>query len=83
MKRNDALKELIETVGAYDSWVEQCEYMLSRLEFIGMLPPSIRILTPLGARSFYETNEWEENINIDEAGYDKNDPDYENNKGGN
>ena len=41
MKRSKALKELIKTAGAYDSWKEQCDYMLRTLEDIGMEPPFV------------------------------------------
>jgi hypothetical protein len=39
MKRSEAIKELIETMGAYDSWADQCDYMLTVLEALGMMPP--------------------------------------------
>lgn len=39
MKRSEIIKELMSTIGAYDSWSEQCEYMLRICEDAGMLPP--------------------------------------------
>lgn len=41
MKRSDAIKIMVETMGAYDSWEEQCSYMLSQLEKAGLLPPEV------------------------------------------
>lgn len=39
MKRSDAIKLLLETHGACDSWLKQCEYMLEQLEAAKMKPP--------------------------------------------
>lgn len=49
-----------------------CELLCFMEIAIGMKPPTVKVVTPLGARIFYETNEWEEKIHVDEAGYDPN-----------
>lgn len=56
-----AQRELDEAEGA--------EHLLQVIEAAGMLPPSIRIKTPLGPRIFFDTNEWEEDVKYDEEGY--------------
>lgn len=39
MKRSQTVKILVESMGCYDSWEQQCDYMLKQLEDAGMLPP--------------------------------------------
>jgi hypothetical protein len=59
MKRSEALKELMATLGAYDSWEEQCDYMLSRLLAIGMKPPARQVFRGDAVMGLEWTNEWE------------------------
>lgn len=75
MKRSEALK-IIESaidnaiwVGARNMSSVHAEHLLHELETAGILPPSIRINTPLGPRIFFDTNEWEEDAKYDEEGY--------------
>lgn len=79
MKRTDMVEFIKETLNKIPAKKDgthsdfDCDFLLRELESRGMLPPKIRILTPLGSRIFFDTNDWEENINIDEAGYDLDD----------
>ena len=66
MKRSDMLQQLIETKGAYDSWKEQCEYMLKIMEDAGMKPPPIPTKASgweVGKGESSYKNEWEPEAN--------------------
>lgn len=52
MKRSEMVAKLIQTVGTYDSWRDQCSYMLFILEEAGMLPPQT-------GRGFNFVNIWD------------------------
>lgn len=75
MKKSDMLKlikghiEYAIEVGAENFAGVWAEHLLHDMEDAGMLPPSIRISTPMGARIFLDTNEWEEDARYDSAGY--------------
>ena len=81
MKRSDMVKFIRETLAKVPASEDgthsdfDCDFLLTELEKKGMTPPQVKVLTPLGARIFYETHEWDENINVDEAGYDMDDED--------
>lgn len=81
MKRSDAIKFLKDTLDKVPARADgthsdfDCDFILTELEKMGMKPPRVKLSTPLGARIFYEINDWEDNISIDEAGYELNDPD--------
>jgi hypothetical protein len=60
MRRSEAIQALVETMGAYDSWREQCEYMLSQLEAIGMAPPEIETKSwNRQDNEYHKEREWE------------------------
>ena len=74
MKRQEMVEKIKEFLKGYeDSGFEEeleddASALLSMVEHFGMLPPSIRISTPLGPRIFFDTNEWEENAKYDDEG---------------
>lgn len=72
MKRTEVVTYLTKLLSTYeDCQLDEtaADEILEGLEQLGMLPPEIRLKTPLGALSYLEVNEWEENANYDEAGY--------------
>lgn len=81
MKRSEMVQFIKETLakvpansdGTHSDF--DCDFLLTEIEKAGMKAPQVRVLTPLGHRIVFETNEWEEDINVDDAGYDMNDPD--------
>lgn len=76
MKRIDMVQLIKETLNKVPAKsdgthsVFDCDFLLRELEKAGMKPPEVRVSTPMGSRIFYETHEWEEDINVDEAGYE-------------
>lgn len=68
MKRIDMILIIKETLqkipakkdGSYSDF--DCDLLLTELEKVGIMPPSVRVSTPLGPRIFYTINEWEEII---------------------
>ena len=81
MKRTDMIQFIKETLNKVPAKKDgthsdfDCDFLLKELEKVGVKAPIVRVSTPYGARIVYEAQEWEENINVDEAGYDINDPD--------
>lgn len=73
MKRSEMLEGLEITVRLarhkFFSDAEMANVILNYIENLGMLPPSIRISTPLGPRIFFDTNEWEEKAKYDQEGF--------------
>ena len=51
--------------------------LLAKLEEKGMLPPEVSYNTPLGAQTALRLREWEENIKVDEAGYELGENPYD------
>ena len=74
MKRSEMLKLMTNVV--LDDLSEcklnekEADRILKAMEAVGITPPSVRVVTPMGSRICFDVNEWEENINIDEAGYE-------------
>lgn len=81
MKRADMVNFIKETLAKVPAKSDgthsdfDCDFLLTELEKVGMKAPQVRVSTPLGARIVFETNEWEEDIHVDEAGYEMTDPD--------
>jgi hypothetical protein len=81
MKRSDMVQFIKETLAKVPAKKDgthsdfDCDFLLREIEKAGMKAPQVRVLTPLGSRIVFETNEWEEDINVDESGYDMTDPD--------
>ncbi len=81
MKKQDAIALIQEVLYKVD--IKDCENsdpateILKRLEQAGMLPPSVKVSTPLGARIFFYTHEWEEDIDYDEQGRPNKDGPYD------
>lgn len=80
MKRADFVQFIKETLNKVPAKKDgthsdfDCEFLLTEMEKMGMTPPKVTLSTPLGARITLEIRDWEENIDLDEAGYDMKDP---------
>lgn len=81
MKRTDMVQFIKETLNKVPAKKDgthsdfDCDFLLREIQKAGMEAPEVRVSTPLGSRIVFEINEWEENINVDEAGYEMDDPD--------
>lgn len=77
MKRSDVLELMVKVYHdinpLYKQYftTEDAHDILYNLEKAGMKPPTVKVLTPMGSQTYFYTNEWEENINVDDAGYEK------------
>jgi hypothetical protein len=59
MKRSEIVNKLVETMGSYDSWEEQCNYMLQICEDQGMRPPLWDNYNPTQQeRTFSRDSDW-------------------------
>jgi hypothetical protein len=55
----------------YQEGVPGGKLLLERIMALGMVPPEVKVLTPLGAFIYFTTREWEEDLNYDDCGYEK------------
>ena len=62
MKKSEMIRLLVETMGTYESWKKQCEYMLEVIEDAGMLPPINKgksVDSHQDSRIIFTVHEWE------------------------